>query len=328
MDNLIDKIKAAGLRGRGGGGFSVYQKWKSVIDTPSDKKYVICNGAEGEPEGFKDGYILDNHLEDVMNGISLAMKEIGAEKAYLYLRKDYYEKYQKAIGSYPIEAPLGLIRKPDIGYIGGEETIICQVIEEQNLFPRKKPPYLSEKGLFGQPTLINNVETFYYVSKISKDEYAGERFYSISGDIDNPGVYELKEDDTIIEVLKHTGNYPDFDFFAQVGGISGEIFLPSEMDKPLDGAGFINVYNSINVDHYSFLERLSQFFHEGNCDKCTPCSGGFYLINEMCKKKQIDFNKLEDILLSLKVSSFCALGKNAYLPFETFINKITKDGKH
>jgi NADH:ubiquinone oxidoreductase subunit F (NADH-binding) len=320
--NLIEKIQVAGLKGRGGGGFPVSEKWQA-LKKENGKKYVICNGAEGEPNGFKDGYILQNYLEDVLNGVSLAVKEFNAEKAYIYLRSDYYDKYREVI---KLNTPYEVVCKPGSSYILGEETVVCKAIEGDNLFPKKKPPYLAEKGLFDCPTLMNNVESFYYISQISKGNYDHDRFYSLSGSIKNSGIYEFKDNDSIVDILKKTNNYPEQDFFIKAGGVSGEILIPSELDRSLSGAGYIEIFDR-KTNCFQLMKQWAEFFHEGNCDKCTPCSEGFYLISQMAENNNVDFNKIEEILLSLKTSSFCALGKNAYLPFETLINKIIKDGK-
>lgn len=325
MTRIIEKIKEFGLAGRGGGNFSVAQKWQIVKDSVAEKKYVICNGAEGEPEGNKDGYILDFHLKDVINGISLAVDDLKADEAYIYLRSDYYHKYIEEIKKMSSHIPLVIVKKPDIGYIAGEETVLCQVIEEKVLIPRKKPPFVSNKGLFGFPTLVNNIESFYCVSKISKDEYNNDRFYQIMGEVKNPGVFKLKDGLKIVDILRETDNYPNNNFFLQAGGVSGEIVLPSEINKVINGAGFIRIYLTDKFNYIELLKYWADFFHRGNCDKCTPCSEGFHLIYEMLNKSEIDFEKIEELLFSLKMSSFCALGKNAYVPFETLINKIVKE---
>ena len=312
--NIVKKIEEAGLKGRGGGAFPTALKWKLSKKAKGKVKYVICNASEGEPNVFKDGYILDNYLEEVVNGIKIAQDFISAKESYIYLNKNY--SINKDIGNI-------IVFKKNSGYIGGEESSMCEAIEGKRAEPRRRPPFLTECGLFDCPTLVNNVETFYYVSKIAKGEYNHCRFFSINGDVANAGVYELPEDTTIFQALKETNNYPDFDFFTQIGGgASGEIMLPQELNKPVFGAGSITVYNRETTDKYDLMEKWAEFFHTGNCDKCVPCREGAFRVYEMIKERNIDYDKLDDIFLTLKKSSFCSLGKGIPLPFESLMKKI------
>lgn len=327
-DLIIEKLKESGLKGRGGGGFPVGLKWELAKKAKGGTKYVICNASEGEPGVFKDGYILRNYLNEVINGIEIAMKAISAETAYIYINSGYYKEmrkeFEKAIGKRKI-----IIFEKKAKYIGGEETAICESIEGERTEPRKKPPFLTDSGLFNCPTLMNNVETFYYVSKVSKGEYNKKRFYSVNGDIENPGVYELPEEMTIFEVLRKTNNYPSFDFFAQIGGgASGEIMIMEELNRPAIGAGSITIFNRKKTDVFSLMERWAEFFHLGNCDKCVPCREGAYRIYEMVKKRKLDYEILNSLFLSLKESSFCALGRGIPTPFISLIEKVIKNEKY
>jgi len=312
--DIVKKIEESGLKGRGGGAFPTALKWTLAKKAKGKEKYVVCNASEGEPNVFKDGYILDNHLEEVINGIKIAQDFISAKDSYIYLNKNY--SINKDIGNI-------IVFKKNSGYIGGEESSMCEAIEGKRAEPRKRPPFLTECGLFNCPTLVNNVETFYYVSKIAKGEYNHCRFFSINGDVANAGVYELPENTTIFQALKETNNYPNFDFFTQIGGgASGEIMLPQELNKPVFGAGSITVYNRKTTDKYDLMEKWAEFFHTGNCDKCVPCREGAFRIYKMIKERNIDYDKLDDIFLSLKKSSFCSLGKGIPLPFESLMKKI------
>jgi NADH:ubiquinone oxidoreductase subunit F (NADH-binding) len=323
-DLIIEKLKLSGLKGRGGGGFPVGLKWELAKKAKGKNKYVICNASEGEPCVFKDGYILRNYLNEVIDGIDLAMKTISADAGYIYINSKYYremeEKIKAAIGKRKI-----IVFEKIARYIGGEETAICESIEGKRAEPRKKPPFLTDSGLFNCPTLMNNVETFYYVSKVAKGEYTKKRFYSINGDVSNEGVYELPEEMTIFEVLKKTSNYPSFDFFAQIGGgASGEIMIMEELNRPATGAGSITIYNRKKTDLFALMERWAEFFHLGNCDKCVPCREGAYRIYEMVKKRKLDHVILGELFLSLRESSFCALGRGIPVPFVSLIEKVIK----
>jgi len=322
--DIIAKLKEADLKGRGGAGFPVYMKWDLAEKAQGETKYVICNASEGEPNVFKDGYILENHINDLIEGMDVAMRTIGAQKGYIYINKDYYKKLktriENAIGNKNI-----VLFKKTAGYIGGEETAICEVIEGRRAQPRKKPPFLTDSGLFGCPTLMNNVETFYYVSKIIKGEYKKTRFYSINGDVKKKGVFELPIDMPVEKILKETGNYPDFEFFVQVGGgASGEIFLPNELDKPAFGAGSITVFNKKKTDLWALMKNWAEFLHTQNCDKCTPCREGAFRIYEMVKKKKLDEVLLDDLFFALRETSFCALGRGIPTPFKSLIEKVLK----
>ena len=327
-DLIIEKLKESGLKGRGGGGFPVGLKWELAKKAKGKTKYVICNASEGEPNVFKDGYILRNHLHEVIDGISLAMKTISAEAGYIYINSSYYKEMKESL-----ESTIGkrniIIFEKKARYIGGEETAICESIEGKRTEPRKKPPFLTDYGLFGCPTLMNNVETFYYISKVAEDKYDKKRFYSVNGDVANPGVYEFPENMTIFEVLKKTGNYPAFDFFAQIGGgASGEIMIMEELNRPVTGAGSITIYNKKKTNLFALMERWAEFFHHGNCDKCAPCREGAYRLYEMVKTKKLDYDVLDELFLSLRESSFCALGRGIPLPFISLIEKVIKNEKY
>ncbi|MFZ3057781.1 MAG: NADH-ubiquinone oxidoreductase-F iron-sulfur binding region domain-containing protein [Minisyncoccales bacterium] len=327
-DLIIEKLKESGLKGRGGGGFPVGLKWELAKKAKGNIKYVICNASEGEPNVFKDGYILRNYLNEVIDGIDIAMKTISAETGYIYINSNYYKEMKESIESAIGQRKIIIFEKK-AKYIGGEETAICETIEGKRTEPRKKPPFLTDNGLFGCPTLMNNVETFYYVSKIAHNKHEKKRFYSVNGDVENPGVYELPEEMTIFEVLKKTGNYPSFDFFAQIGGgASGEIMIMEELNKPVTGAGSITIYNKKKTNVFALMERWAEFFHLGNCDKCVPCREGAYRLYEMVKTKKLDYDVLDELFLSLRESSFCALGRGIPVPFISLIEKVIKNEKY
>lgn len=325
--DIISKLKASGLKGRSGSGFPTGLKWESVKKAKSKKKYIICNAAEGEPEVFKDEFIFKNYPEKVVEGIKIALKTIDHSSAYIYINNNYLKKYglklKKLIGKSPIE----IIQKNDEfgAYIGGEETSIIEVIEGKRAEPRQKPPHPTQFGLFGFPTLVNNVETFYYVSKIAENKYENTRFYCISGEVKNKGVFELPENLTVKNVLEQTGNWPDFDFFAQIGGGGeGEIFLPEELGMPIPYLASIIVFDKEKTNPYLLMGKWADFLMKGNCDKCAPCREGLYRIKEMVDKNKIDKETIEDLFLVLEETSFCPLGRGSAKPFKSLINKVLK----
>ncbi len=321
--DIIKELKKHKVLGRSGSCFPAYLKWQQVKNTKADKKYIICNGSEGELKNFKDKYVLKNYPEYVVEGIKQALKAIPNSTAFIYLRKDYYTKFKRRLKKHTKGFPISLVKKRG-GYLGGEETVICEVLEGKRPEPRIKPPYPSYYGLLGFPTLVNNVETFYVAGKIAKKEYKGERFYAVTGDVKNEGVFKFDSCSTVEKILKETNNYPDFDFFVQSGGgAMGEILLPGELNKQVDGIGCIVVYNK-KIDPFKLMKEWTTFFLEGNCDKCTPCREGMYRIDEMVNKKKLDKKALDDIYFVLEKTSFCPLGRNAYRPFKTLIKKVIK----
>jgi NADH:ubiquinone oxidoreductase subunit F (NADH-binding) len=330
-DNIILKLKENNLLGRSGGGFPVWQKWEQVLNEPADKKYVICNGAEGEPGVFKDGFILENYPNEVLEGMKIALETIDNSSGYIYLRKDYYKKFKKPLEKLAKKLPITVFKKRG-GYLAGEETVLINDIEGKRLEPRIKPPFPTKAGLFNYPTLVNNVETFYCVAKIAKNTYRNTRFYSISGDVKNEGVYELPLSYTISQVLKETGNWPKFDFFVQEGGAAaGEILLSSETNKPAGGIKAIVVYNRKKTDPLILMKKWINFFAKENCDKCVPCREGTFRIMKILEKIKLsqltekgNLEQLEDLFFVLKETSFCPLGRGVPLGFESLIKKIIK----
>ena len=322
LQDIIQKLKQSGLTGRSGSGFPVWQKWQAVAEAQSPKKYIICNASEGEPLVFKDGYILEKYPQEVINGIKIALKTIDNSHGYIYLNKDYYSRFSQALKNIIGNSPITLFEKPS-GYIAGEETTLLNVIEGKRPEPRVKPPYPTQVGLWGKPTLINNVETFYWISKIFKDEYEGKRFYSIEGDIKNKGVVELPETDTIKQILEKTDNIPPFPYFSQVGGgACGEILLPEELDRPIKSTASIIIFNRETINVLDLMRSWADFYNSQNCDKCTPCREGLFRVKELLYQNNLDPKTLNDIFDALQKTSFCPLGRLAATPFKSAIAKL------
>ncbi len=319
MKNIIQKIKESQLLGRSGSSYPVFMKWEAVKSADTNEKYVICNGAEGEMETFKDYFLLKNYPDTILDGIKIAMRELKATKAFIYLKKSYFDEFYSDLQNL-INDDIEVFEKKG-GYIGGEETTVIEAIEGNKPEPRIKPPFPTESGLWGKPTLINNVETFYFISKINSDDYKKTRFFSIAGDAPNKGVFELNEDITVKELLEKTNNVPTFDYFLQVGGgSSGEILLPQETEKKLNCLGSVIIYNKKTTDLFLLMEKWTNFFLEGNCDKCTPCREGLFRIKEMIDKR--NFSEINDLFFVMEKTSLCPLGKVAVSPFFTLLEKI------
>lgn len=324
-EGIINKMNNYKLLGRSGSCFPTGLKWETVKNCRADKKYIICNASEGEPGTFKDGFILRNYPEKVVEGIRIALAIIDNSSAYIYLRKDYFKEFGKKLESLFGDLPITLFEKKG-GYLAGEETVICEVIEGRRPEPRLKPPFPAEAGLWGCPTLVNNVETFYSVAKINDGSYDNKRFYSISGDVAKAGVYELPEDWSVKKILKETGNWPDFDFFVQVGGgAAGEILLPEELDCQIKAMATIIVFDAKKTDLFALMKKWTDFFLKENCDKCTPCREGAFRINELVEKREMNGEILNDLFFVLENSSFCPLGRSMATPFRSLIDKLRLD---
>jgi NADH:ubiquinone oxidoreductase subunit F (NADH-binding) len=324
MQDIIQKINKYKLLGRSGSRFPTGLKWEMVKKIKAEKKYIICNASEGEPGTIKDGFILRTSPEKVIEGIRIALKTIDNSSAFIYLKNDYYREFGGKLKTLSQGSAINLFEKKG-GYLAGEETVICEAIEGKSLEPRVKPPFPAESGLWGYPTLVNNVETFYAIAKIDQGSYRNERFYSISGDITNPGVYELPEEWTIKQVLEETGNLPDFDFFVQAGGgAAGEILLPKELNKKIEGMATIIVFDKKKTDLNLLMRKWISFFLRENCDKCTPCREGALRIEELLNEKNLDQTILQDLFFVLENTSFCPLGKSIALPFSSLIKKLIR----
>lgn len=321
---IIEKLKMAGLRGRGGAGFPVWQKWQMVKDAPGETKYVVCNVSEGEPAVAKDSHILEKWPDIVIEGIESAMNEVGAKKSYLYLRQDYFDKFKDTLAEIIGARPIEVIREPG-GYLGGEETALLESIEGKAVEPRIKPPFPPQAGLWGCPTLINNLETLYFAARIVRGEYKNTRFYTIAGDCAVPGVFERGEGLTIKEILEKTGNWPKDEFFVQAGGgASGAIMLADELEVPLSGVGSIVIYDKAKTDPRQLGLKWINFFIAENCGKCVPCREGIYRLREIFSKEPLDIARAQNIVKLLAAASFCPFGKGAANSLGSLLEKIIK----
>ena len=328
MENIINKIKENNLVGRGGACFPVATKWEAVKNAKGAKKYVVCNAAEGEPGVKKDGFILKKYPDKVIDGMKLAIDFLSADnvevKGIIYLNKKYYRsfggKLLKLIGDYPIE----IFEKPiHAGYIGGEESSALNAIEGKRIEPRLRPPFPTTDGLHDCPTLINNVESLLNVSLANSDKYEKKRFYTVSGDCPWEGVYELGEDYTIEKILEETGNYPNFSFFAQVGGDgSGEVLNQKQLARPASGAGSIRIYSIERHNPKILLFDWVNFFVNESCGQCAPCREGVYRLREILESKSPDWKLFKALLANLSETAICGLGCAVPVPIVSYIKNV------
>jgi NADH:ubiquinone oxidoreductase subunit F (NADH-binding) len=329
--DIIQKIKKSNLVGRGGGCYPVAAKWDSVKKSAGEKKYVVCNGSEGEPGVKKDDYILANFSNKLIDGMRLALeflKDNGRVEVfgYIYLNDEFYKKYSKTLNEKiaSLNLPISLFCKPHIGgYIGGEETSLLNAIEGKRIEPRLRPPYPNSNGLWGCPTLINNVETFYNVNLVNDGNFENKRFYTIEGDSLWTGVFELPDDLSIEQVLKQTKNYPDFPFFVQVGGEgSGVVLNSTQLNMPASGCASITIYCIQKHQPIDVLKKWINFFASESCGQCVPCREGTYRLKEIFDSGKINWTLVSELLSNLSDASFCGLGCAVPIPIASFIKNV------
>ena len=337
-EEVINEVKASGLRGRGGAGFPCGLKWEGARKAPGDDKYVICNADEGEVGTFKDRYILEKDPFTLIEAMAIAGYTIGAEGGYIYLRAEYHHLFdllQRAINqarqsgfldNFDIE-----IREGAGAYICGEESALMDSIEGRRGEARYRPPFPTTCGLWGKPTIINNVETLMNIpqiilnganwfSQMGTERSKGTKVFSVSGDVQKPGVYELVLGSPLrelVEELALAGNIR----MIQIGGATGRI-IPYEMiDTPLSfetilGAGAVIVFDE-SRDVIDIVYRTMEFLTEESCGRCTPCRQGTEAILEILDRfyrgegLKKDIRDLEDLSSVMMISSLCGLGQAA-----------------
>ncbi|MDD4319337.1 MAG: NADH-ubiquinone oxidoreductase-F iron-sulfur binding region domain-containing protein [Candidatus Peribacteraceae bacterium] len=328
MADLIELLQEANIIGRGGAEFPAHRKWRAVRDAPGTPKYVICNVSEREPGVFKDYHILARHPEKVIAGMTLAMKTVGAAEGIINLNVDYEKKFKKALDKLLAKAKedgftLRLFEEAP-GYIGGEESALLNAMEGKRCEPRLKPPFPTDAGLRGKPTLIHNVETLYDIACVADGSYDNRRFYSVSGAVPNIGVYRLPCVLTVRDVLTETQNLPAAPYFVQAGGGAGGVVLNADQaaTERVRGTGAIIVHLT-NEDPRALLLDWLRFFQRESCGKCTPCREGTYQLLRMVEDNdEIPWDRMQPILDVLERTSFCALGRSVPVPVLTYYKNV------
>ena len=357
---VIDEVSYAGLRGRGGGGFPTGRKWASAAGETSDIKYVICNADEGDPGAFMDGSVLESNPHAVVEGMLIAGYAIGACKGFIYVRAEYplaVQSFSKAIiaarkcgllgenilgsqFSFDIEVRLGAG-----AFVCGEETALMASIESKRGMPRAKPPFPSQKGLWGKPSIINNVETFanlpFILKEGGKEKYhsmgsktsKGTKVFALAGKVKNVGLVEVEMGTTLRELIYDIGGgiVNDKEFKAiQTGGPSGGCLTKEDLDTPIDfdtllakgsmmGSGGAIVMDEDNcmIDVAKFY---LQFIVDESCGKCSPCRIGskamLNILEKITKGKATleDLDELERLAHQIKDTALCGLGQSAPNP--------------
>lgn len=355
-EKIIDEINKSKLRGRGGAGFPTGLKWDFARKAKSNRKYIVCNADEGEPGTFKDRLLLTDHPKKIFEGMLIAGYAVGANMGIIYLRAEYRYlrktledavndmKKNKLLGkgilgkrfSFDMEIHLGAG-----SYVCGEETALIESLEGKRGEARNKPPYPTDKGYLGCPTVVNNVETLCYVPHIITQgadwfckfgtlKSKGSKLFSISGDVKHPGVYELEMGTTLNEVLDIVG--AEDPKAVQVGGASGVCVSEKDFDKTiafesLPPGGSIIVFNK-SRDMLYVLKNFLEFFVEESCGQCTPCREGNYRLLEgvkLMKKGQCSIyylRVLRDLAETMKISSKCGLGQMSPNPFLSIVDNF------
>lgn len=354
--DVIDEIKKSNLKGRGGAAFSTGLKWQFVFMEESDEKYVICNADEGEPGTFKDKVLLDGCPFQIIEGMLIAGYAVGAKKGYIYIRGEYPKSRElliEAVDRLKKEGYLGKnilgsdfsfdieIRSGAGAYVCGEETALIESIEGNPGRSRFKPPYPPNKGLWGKPTLVNNVETLANIpvileigaenyKKYGTESSSGTKLISVSGSVVNKGVYEVEFGITLREIIYDIcgGLVKDRNLkFVQLGGSSGACIPAKMLDLRLDfdelknhgiglGSGAILVVDE-STCVVDFIKVTSEFFQHESCGKCTPCREGNYHLVKTLKRitegkgSEGDLELLKNISDVMEQCSLCGLGQAA-----------------
>jgi NADH:ubiquinone oxidoreductase subunit F (NADH-binding)/NADH:ubiquinone oxidoreductase subunit E len=362
--DVIAALKASGLRGMGGAGFPTGAKWEIVRNAPGDVKYVVCNADESEPGTFKDRMLLQAAPELVLEGMVIGALTVGARRGYVYVRHEYareregleraLQRMQQAglLGEGILGSELGVtieIFESPGGYICGEETALLEALEGKRAEPRNKPPFPGTHGLFGKPTLINNVETFACIPAVlwrgaewfksqGRDEAAGLKFLALSGHVQRPGVYEVPLGISAATLIyEYGGGLPPgrtLKAFSPGGASSG--FLPASMvETPLEFQALAKVGSMLGsgavvavADPTCMLDlalNVVKFFRNESCGKCVPCRTGseklVQTLGEIARGEgsKDDLDTISDLAEAMQLTSICGLGQAAPLPITSVV---------
>ena len=348
-DALLESIKKSGLRGRGGAGFNVASKWQICRDAPGEEHYVLCNADEGEPGTFKDRILLNSYSNVMLEGMTICGGIIGARKGYIYLRGEYLYLRQALEDTLQERRDSGLLGTDILGrkgfdfdieihmgagaYVCGEESAMIESMEGKRGIPRDRPPYPVTRGYKGQPSVVNNVETFVAAARIAvfgaawfhssgTEQSSGTKLLSISGDCERPGIYEYPYGVSIRQILEDCGAQDTQ--AVQVSGAAGFTLPPQEFyrtiafeDVPTGGSFMI--FNQ-KRDLLEMVQNFNEFFCHESCGFCTPCRIGGTLMKDLLNKVIVghatayDLNEMKKIGHLMKNTAHCGLGTTAPNP--------------
>ena len=363
--DVIDELLAAGLRGRGGAGFPTGRKWAFAMAQDNDVKYVCCNADEGDPGAFMDRSVLEGDPHALIEAMAIAGYTIGSKQGYVYVRAEYPIAVERLKIAIEQAKEYGLLGKDILGtgfefnidirlgagaFVCGEETALMTSIEGHRGEPRPRPPFPAIKGLFGKPTILNNVETYANIapiilngskwySSIGTDKSKGTKVFALGGKINNVGLVEVPMGTTIREIVEEIGGgVPNGKKFkaAQTGVPSGGCISAEYMDVPIDYDNLIEIGSMMGsggmiiLDEDTCMVDISKFYLEftvdESCGKCTPCRIGTkklldYLTRITEGKGTVeDLDKIKELSNHMKSSSLCALGQTAANPILSTMN--------
>ena len=358
-DEVIKLVKDSGLKGRGGAGFSTGMKWSFAAPNKADQKYVICNADEGDPGAFMDRSVLEGDPHAVLEAMAIAGYAIGATKGFIYVRAEYPIAVHRLKIAIKQAKEIGLLGKNlfDTGFdfdieirlgagafVCGEETALMQSIEGKRGMSRNKPPFPANKGLWGKPTVINNVETLANIPQIiingpewfksfGTEKSPGTKVFALGGKINNTGLVEVPMGTTLREVIYDIGggcpNSKEFKA-VQTGGPSGGCLTKLHLDTPIDYENLTAVGSMMGsggmivMDEDNCMVDIARFFLDftvdESCGKCVPCREGtkrmLEILNRIAEGKGTmeDLDKLENLAVNIKETSLCGLGQTAPNP--------------
>ena len=358
-EEVIDIVKRSGLRGRGGGGFPTGLKWEFAAKQPEGQKYVCCNADEGDPGAFMDRSVLEGDPHSLIEAMAIAGYAIGADQGYVYVRAEYPIAVRRLQIAIDQAKEYGLLGKNIFGtdfsfdleirlgagaFVCGEETALMTSIEGHRGEPRPRPPFPAVKGLWGRPTLLNNVETYANIpqiilkgaewfASIGTEKSKGTKVFAVGGKINNTGLVEIPMGTTLREVVYDIGGgIPNGKKFkaAQTGGPSGGCIPASHLDTPIDYDSLIQLGSMMGsggliiMDEDNCMVDIAKFFIEftvdESCGKCPPCRIGTKRMLEILERitegkgEEGDIEKLELLAKNIKASALCGLGQTAPNP--------------
>ncbi|NLI82747.1 MAG: NADH-quinone oxidoreductase subunit L [Deltaproteobacteria bacterium] len=358
-EEVCEEISKSGIRGRGGAGYPSGLKWHMVRKAPGERKYVVANGDEGDPGAYMDRTLMESDPHRVLEGMAIAGYAVGAEQGYVYVRGEYplaAKRLEKAIrqaerkgllGNRILESPFNFridIRMGAGAFVCGEETALMQSIMGRRGQPVPRPPYPAHKGLWGGPTLINNVETFGNIAAIigrgaewyasyGTEKSKGTKIFALAGKVVNTGLIEVPIGITLREIVYEIGGgIPGNKAFkaAQTGGPSGGCIPADYLDVPIDYESLARLGSIMGsgglivMDETSCMPDVAKFFMEfcmdESCGKCGPCRGGTVQMHRILSKitdgcaTMDDLKKLEELCLMVKETSLCGLGQTSPNP--------------
>jgi NADH-quinone oxidoreductase subunit F len=353
---VIDEVTTSGLVGRGGAAFPTGRKWAAVANQPTQPHYVVCNADESEPGTFSNRVLMEGDPFAVVESIAIASSAVGATRVFIYIRGEYPDAERRMIDAIRQTREAGLTGDLDIevrrgagAYICGEETALFESIEGKRGEPRNKPPFPVEVGLFGKPTVVNNVETLVNIPLIVADGGAafaaigtegstGPKLFCVSGHVARPGTYEVEFGATLRDLIVLAGGVPGDRAIRTVllGGAAGVFVGPDALDMPLTfeatraagatlGSGVVMVFDE-TADLVDTLRRIAQFFRDESCGQCVPCRVGSVRQEELLARlaagsrvrgRADELALLREIGQAMRDASICGLGQTASSAIES-----------